>query len=103
MIIFVVANRVCKRGPLLLRDETVIVQLLNPAPPPPIVLGDIDSTRLLAKLLPPGITFDKMKTYLEKASGSEIIKWTIGVKQSTALFDFSTTPGKNFINLYVVC
>ena len=84
---------VMKKQPHKLDGASVEVNVLDAAPPPPLLLSDVDTKRLLAKRLPPSTTSESLREYLTPASRAKMVGWTLAVKPSTALLDFNSEPG----------
>jgi len=72
----------------------VQVRLLNPAPPPPIVVGEVDPNKLLAKYLPITFVEEDLADYLKEPSGKEILKVSRSRSPSVAMVVFSGVPGR---------
>ena len=68
------------------------VNVLEAAPPPPLLLSDVDTKRLLAKRLPRSATRESLSAYLSPAARAKMVGWTVAVTPSTALLDFSSEP-----------
>jgi len=84
---------VMKKQPHKLEGASVEVNVLEAAPPPPLLLSDVDTKRLLAKRLPSSATKESLREYLKHAARAQMVGWTLAVKPSTALLDFSSEPG----------
>lgn len=84
---------VMKKRPLKLNGARLEVNVLEAAPPPLLLLTDVDTKRLLAKRLPPSATEENLREYLKYAANAKMVRWTLVVKPSTALLDFSSEPG----------
>lgn len=77
----------------VLNGATLEVNVLEAAPPPPLLLSNVDTKRLLAKRLPPSVTKENLMEYLNPVAQAKMVGWTQAVKPSTALLDFSSEPG----------
>jgi len=68
--------------------------MLKPAPPPPIIVGETDKTKLLVGDLPANFEEEKLKSFLEKAAGCQINHFIHGPLPDLVLLDFSRTPSE---------
>ena len=88
--------------PHQLNGQKVTVMALKPLPPPPLLLKDIDAKRLLAKHLPPSVTLEHLRRFMEPVSNSKLAGFTWGAKPSVALVDFCSEPGKRLADAFQI-
>jgi len=87
-------SSVLSHGPHQLSNASIHVSVLQPQPPPGLILNEpVHDKRLLAKKLPPGCSLDEIQTFLDRASVPQILCWRIGLKPTTALLEFIAPPG----------
>lgn len=88
-----VALRVSKKQSVVLEGQSIQVKLLQPMPPPPIVVGAVDPNKLLAKYLPMIFDDAELADYLKEPSGKDIVKVSRSRSPSVAVIVFSGVPG----------
>ena len=87
-------SSVLSRSPHRLSGTTLHVSVLQPQPPPCLILNEpIDEKRLLAKKLPVGYSRNELELFLSRVATLHILHITTGVKPTTALLDFDSVPG----------
>lgn len=79
---------------MILDGHSLQMNLLQPMPPTPIVVGKTDPFRLLAKCLPVKFSDLELNEYLQKPSGRDVRKVTRCRGPSVAVIVFSGEPGK---------
>lgn len=102
MSLLAVALRVSKKQSVILDGHSLQVRLLHPMPPPPIVVGAVDPSKLLAKYLPVTFVDEELAQYLKEPSGKDIIKVSRSRSPSVAMIIFRGVPGKQHDSVYYI-